>query len=66
MATNYDVIKKFNSRELAKFITKLDVFCNMCAYDLRDCKSKCVDGHQAWLEQKYVKEQKEQLPRKRG
>lgn len=59
MDTNYEVIKKFDSRELAEFISNLDVFCNMCAYKLSICKNNCVDGHQAWLEQKYVKEEKE-------
>ncbi len=66
MATNYEVIKGFDCRKLAEFITKMDMFCNMCAYNLRGCKNNCVDGHQAWLEQKYVKKEKEQLPRKRG
>lgn len=66
MATNYEIIKKFNSKELAEFITKLDVFCNMCVYNLKHCNNECIDGHQAWLKQKYVKEQKEPLPRKRG
>lgn len=66
MPTNFEVIKSFNCKKLAKFIARMDMFCNMCAYNLKDCNNKCIDGHQAWLEQKYVKEQKEKLPRKRG
>ncbi|MGM9535944.1 MAG: hypothetical protein ACI3VR_11850 [Intestinibacter sp.] len=66
MNTNYEVIKGFNCRRLAEFITEFDMFCSMCAYDLGDCKSKCVDGHEAWLKQNPTEKQKEKLPRMRG
>ncbi|MGM9536548.1 MAG: hypothetical protein ACI3VR_14885 [Intestinibacter sp.] len=66
MATNYEVIKSFDCKKFAEFISKLDMFCHMCAYDLSDCKSKCVAGHEVWLKQNHTEKQKEKLPRNRG
>lgn len=65
MITSYERIKSLDCREFAKFLSSLDLFCEMCAYDLKDCKSKCVAGHEIWLEQKYTEKQKEKLPRNR-
>lgn len=68
MNTNYEVIKSFNCRKLAEFITEFDMLCSMCAYDLAHCKNDCITGHEIWLSQKYEvkKDDKEKLPRGRG
>lgn len=61
MITNIERIKNFDTKELAQLLTKLDMFCELCAYDLRICKRKCEEGHEIWLEQKYTENQKEKL-----
>ena len=67
MTTNIEKIRELTCEELAKLITKLDMFCSMCAYDLHTCKRKCVAGHEVWLSQEYKgKNEKEKLPRGRG
>lgn len=65
MITNIERIKNFDTKELAKWLTKLDMLCELCAYDLHACKGKCEKGHEIWLGQKYTEIQKEKLPRNR-
>lgn len=55
MITNIEKIRNLDTKELATLLSRLDMFCELCAYNLRTCKNKCEKGHEIWLEQKYTK-----------